>query len=491
MSKGGGGCAASCGGSSSENDEKTPKDEYDDLFNRILRNTVFSKLTKSEVNKLSLTFDQHIALLNLGNNLQKKGIFIKYALTDWRRSKDSFVKKRAKDIDEHGIDLIGFTSTTPDYPDVIEIAQAIKKERPNVKIIVGGCHPTFMPQEILKESPMIDYIACGPGDNVLLKLASRVELSEIEGLAYRNNGDIHVNRVKENNPELLGISYPFDYDAALGPGRKFPLARVFSRLGCNKNCHYCADRVWRKQIHEVNIDQLRQEIHNLYHFRGTRYFYLHTEDVLSCVDHFKSVADIFLRLREQDDRVHYSVQVTAAAVNKTSDEDLIALGQTGLNWFQIGLESIDPAVNAKSNPKSFEVALKKLKRCVPHAYTTVYLLTGLPGDSYDLTMKTMEYVEKLSEQDLVTAVFMGIFIPYPATRVYWEQKKYHIKVDDSDWRKFGYVYLTPPYEYEDWEAEDIYYAYKDALSYACKILEKKVKQLGLDGKAIMPFYDVV
>ena len=384
----------------------TIKDEYDRLFNVVLRNTVFNKLTDSEAERLASTLDQHLALLNIGGHLINHGFFVKFALSDWRRPLEDFIVRRMKEIDEHNINIMGLTMSTPDYPNVRTIANELKKQRPELRIVVGGCHPTFLAEQILKEAPSIDFAAIGPGDSTMIKLASDVPCSEIPGLAYRLNGEIKVNPAQYDPNDFLGFSYPYDYDYALAPYRKFPLARVFSQAGCNLGCYYCADGVWQGKIHKIGITKFRQEIFNLYNSRDSRYYYVHNQDALSQMDHFRKVYPLFAELRKEDKRVHLSLQVTSHSVRKITEEELTELGESGVNWFQIGLESIDPSVNAKTSKELFEKALQKIKKYVPNAFTTVYLLVGLPGDSRDKAMYTMEYVESLSKRDLITAPFV-------------------------------------------------------------------------------------
>lgn len=55
-----------------------------------------------------------------------------------------------KTLDEHKPELVGITATSPLIPDAYHSAKVCKKILPNLKVAIGGIHPTVLPQEILE-----------------------------------------------------------------------------------------------------------------------------------------------------------------------------------------------------------------------------------------------------------------------------------------------------------------------------------------------------
>ncbi|MDM8563181.1 cobalamin B12-binding domain-containing protein, partial [Candidatus Marithioploca araucensis] len=86
-------------------------------------------------------------------------------------------------VNEHQPELVGFTCSSSSFPLVRKIAAYIKESFPNVKIIVGGMHPTLFPKEILENCPAIDYIAIGEADHSLIKLCDILDRNETEAIA--------------------------------------------------------------------------------------------------------------------------------------------------------------------------------------------------------------------------------------------------------------------------------------------------------------------
>lgn len=475
-------------------ESNTVKYHYDKLMDTITNSTVYDNLTTEEVEKTSLIFDQHLALLTIGARLKQKRIQTEYNLSDWRRNVDNYANKILKDMNSNGGDILGFTSTTVDYPDVCKVAEKIKKEKPETVIVVGGCHPTFMSKRILRECNSFDYCAIGPSSSILEMLALGGDVSSAHGVAFRDNGDVKVNPPIKNGGEneYLNFPYPLPYDNALQARKKIPLARIYSRIGCDRGCFYCCDKIWKGNVSKVEYDNFEKELNYLYHKRGSRFFYIGDQDATFDMDHFRKVLKRLNKLKTYDDRVRFSTQNTAHSLQNATDEDLKDMDRAGIRWYQIGLESLDSSINCKTSTELLEKELRRIKKFSPESHISLYLLIGLPGDTYKKSLDTMRYVENLSREGLITMFRLSLFVPYPATAVYWNREKFNIKIDDSDWTRFGcFSFIPPNWEYTNYSAQDIFRTYYDTLELGCEILDDKITTLGIDRDKALPFSELV
>src|ERR1700712_1275787 len=64
--------------------------------------------------------------------------------------------------------------TGPMIRETVAIAKAVKEWNPDFPIILGGWHPSLLPQQTL-ESPYIDYVVRGQGEDSLLDLVRHIE----------------------------------------------------------------------------------------------------------------------------------------------------------------------------------------------------------------------------------------------------------------------------------------------------------------------------
>ncbi|MDD5090653.1 MAG: cobalamin-dependent protein, partial [Candidatus Wallbacteria bacterium] len=71
-------------------------------------------------------------------------------------------------------DLLAFSVVTDDFVWAREIAQRVKKKRPELPVIFGGIHPTSVP-ELVMECPEVDYACVGEGEEAIVELADALE----------------------------------------------------------------------------------------------------------------------------------------------------------------------------------------------------------------------------------------------------------------------------------------------------------------------------
>src|SRR5215475_14939157 len=64
--------------------------------------------------------------------------------------------------------------TGPMIRETVEIAGAVKTWNPDFPVILGGWHPSLLPKQTL-ESPFVDYVVRGQGEETLLELVRHIE----------------------------------------------------------------------------------------------------------------------------------------------------------------------------------------------------------------------------------------------------------------------------------------------------------------------------
>ena len=150
-----------------------------------------------------------------------------------------------------GPKVAGFSTTSRDHCNLIEVCSGIKKKNPHMVIVVGGPHPSGIPDVLLDLVPQIDYVIQGEGEFPLVELLklienNKVNQEKIDGLAYRKENKIIVNPVKLKSDiniipmpdwELINPnSYPLLPHGAIS--RKMPTDPIIPTRGCPYNCIY-------------------------------------------------------------------------------------------------------------------------------------------------------------------------------------------------------------------------------------------------------------
>jgi len=148
-------------------------------------------------------------------------------------------------------DIVGFTCTSPHMKSAIELATAIKKENPRVWIVVGGFHPSSLPEETLK-LPVIDQVVVGEGEMAMLSIAEgnrkrivrQPYIKNLDTLPFPDRGLIKQERNIRQAYQDNGIR----------------IASIFSSRGCPFNCTFCASNsVWSRKVRYRSADNILDE----------------------------------------------------------------------------------------------------------------------------------------------------------------------------------------------------------------------------------------
>ena len=163
----------------------------------------------------------------------------------------NFKKKVIKKIEEYKPDLIVFSVMTDEYKWACNIAKAIKQEIP---IVLGGIHPTSVPEIVLRNS-FVDFVIVGEGEYAMLELVNELEKDKpnfnIKNLYYKKGKKIIKNEIRP----LINLNFlPFpDKEVYYS---KIPCLkdeyRIITSRGCPYNCSYCCNNLYKKMYPNEN-----------------------------------------------------------------------------------------------------------------------------------------------------------------------------------------------------------------------------------------------
>ena len=150
-----------------------------------------------------------------------------------------------KKVSESGAYLVGVSSLfTPYVGEAIHTAEVVKACLPGAKIVLGGHHPSTMPESVMA-SAAVDFVIRGEGEVAMPLLAKAISegrrYDAIPGLAFRTNGGtIQINPVaRMQNLD----SYPLPATRLVNQEfyrRKNGTSTVIvASRGCPMKCSYC------------------------------------------------------------------------------------------------------------------------------------------------------------------------------------------------------------------------------------------------------------
>jgi radical SAM superfamily enzyme YgiQ (UPF0313 family) len=145
-----------------------------------------------------------------------------------------------------GAFLVGISSLFSGYSDeALRTAQAVKTWHPACRVVLGGHHPTALPEAAMA-SPAVDFVLRGEGEEALPMLARRLReggaLDDVPGIVFRRgDGTLHIAppaRVEDLERLPLPALHLTGTRFYRRHGRG--AAVVVTSRGCPLNCSYCA-----------------------------------------------------------------------------------------------------------------------------------------------------------------------------------------------------------------------------------------------------------
>lgn len=233
-----------------------------------------------------------------------------------------------------------------------ELAKEIKRRNKDSIIIAGGPHASALYKSIFIDHPEIDFVVRNEGELVTEQLLrafnNEIPFSEVKGISYHIEQEIHVNpesKRVDNLDELPAPIFEFDgnemefnhvYYDKIEKKLKTSLGFVTSR-SCPYKCSFCAiiliGREWRYCTADKIVDDLRriEKAHN------KTYTHLYFLDANFFV-RVKRAVEVAKALKAYNPEITFSFSTRSNQVVKAKDY-FPELVQLGLRAVEIGIES--------------------------------------------------------------------------------------------------------------------------------------------------------
>lgn len=320
-----------------------------------------------------------------------------------------------KDADIVGISMKSFT-----LDESVMVGKMVKEINPKVTLIAGGPHIMVDGYNFMKDNPIFDLAVFGEAEIAFKEILAGKPNAEIDGLIYRENGEVIQNKAREWISELEELPFPVydDFDSVNIDGKmqkieNWPL--VTSR-GCPYTCTYCnvptvIGRKFRARTGENILAELRYAKEKY----GANEFKILDDNFTLLMDRAKDICRTFLK--ENLDMKWTCPNGIRA--DRLDDELCSLMKEAGCYAVSIGVESGDPEVFAKIRKGEKLDDVERGIKIAQKAGLKVhgFFIIGLIGSTYEADRRSMEFAKKMG----ITASW-GILVPYPGTEV-WEQVK--------------------------------------------------------------------
>lgn len=327
--------------------------------------------------------------------------------------------------------FVGITCTTPVFSEICELADLVKSVNKNIKVIIGGPHPSALPSDVLKNQS-IDFVVTGEGEETILELVKGYDLNKIRGLAYKRDKKVVINPPRLITKNLDKLPFPAYNQLDLSKYGEHHRPRVVSIIGsrgCPYNCIFCANNVVHKKVRVRSPRNVVNEMKFLHDTYGVKDFAFFDEVFTIYKDRCVKICDEILK---QGLNVNW---YCASRVDSVSKELLVVMKKAGCRAIDYGIESGNQEI---LNIIKKNITLSQIEKAVnltreAGLQPNGLFMIGHPYETEDMIMETINFAKKLPFE---YATF-NITLPLPGTELWgWAQEKKGLRLLTQDWEKF-------------------------------------------------------
>ncbi len=323
---------------------------------------------------------------------------------------------------------VGFSCTTSSFLDGIRLAQFAKSVLPEVNVIFGGVHVSFLGREMMQKHGVIDYVVVGEGEETLAMLMKhKGDAKNITGLIYRDQA-IDKMVATGRRPQTLDLDqlpypayeklkgYPERYSLPIFNYPRAPSTSAISSRGCPYSCSYCDRSVFQKSYRFNSAGYVYNHMRHLNQRFGIRHINFYDDQFTFNQKRIQELTDM---LSENPLGMTFNCAVRAEHVNP----DLLKrLKIAGCWMISLGIETGDQNLLHSLNRKVNLNKLAQRVRLIKDAGIRVkgLLMMGLPGETEESIQKTREFLFSLPVDDFN----LTKFTPFPGAPVYKNIRNY-------------------------------------------------------------------
>jgi radical SAM superfamily enzyme YgiQ (UPF0313 family) len=333
---------------------------------------------------------------------------------DWKQFEQHLLEKKPRYLVSHVITSLETNDIKTFY---------LAKQIGECITIAMGPHVTELTEEVLTNHLSLDFIIRGETEITFKELITTLEqngdLSEVNGIAYRDNGVIKTSDEREFITNLDELPLPrhdlLPLEKYVFPFIASKFTFVISSRGCPYPCTFCRQPImWDYKVRTRSAKNILEELKMLKKL-GVNNFLFHS-------DTFTINKDIVLELCKMMIDEKLDMKWGCNSRVDTVDQEMLNLMKKAGCWMiAYGIESGSQQILDNTRK---EITLDQSVNAVKLTHDIGisvygYFIIGLPGETKETINETIEFAKELP---LTFAIF-HVGSPYPGTVFYKEAKE--------------------------------------------------------------------
>lgn len=355
--------------------------------------------------------------------------------------------------------FVGITLFTVGVFNASLIAQYIKKENPDITVIVGGPHISSMGYETMQRFDAFDVAVLYEGelilDQLLKTLEQKGDLGSVEGIIYREGSESRRTSAPPAIKDLDSLPmpawdllphFPEGYLPAVYDYPRAPVATYSASRGCPFKCEFCDTSTFGSKVRYNSPEKVYEIMKYLSETYGIKHLQF-VDDLF--VAHNRRVLELCELLIENPIDMTWSC---TARVDTVKPETLAKMKQAGCWEISFGLESgSDEMLTSMRKSITSQVAERAVNWTSEAGIRVKGLfMLGYPGETRESIDTTKAFIKRLP----LTTMNLSKFTPYPGSPIY--KKLYGTSIREEDWARLNgmnFVYQADGFSEEDLDRE--------------------------------------
>ncbi len=339
---------------------------------------------------------------------------------------------------------MGISLLTTSVDVTTAIVKEVRKQLPQIKIVLGNIHASLFCEDILKDN-LADFIVHREGEYTFLELVKALEnntdLQQVKGLSFRWNGQIVHTESRLLIKDLDALPFPawdiFPLDkyhtdprTEVIPGKSE--MQILATRGCPNACTFCSSRTEKSLGMEYRMrspQNVVDEMEYMYeHFQARVFGFMDLAFPLvknHAMALFQEIIDRGLAKK--------IAWMTECRVKPLDLETLVKMRESGCIRINFGFESGNNNI-LKMLKKNFTTEdAERAVKLAQQAGIEVdgMFMIGLPTETEKEIKQTIDFAIKLK----IRYAIFNIFVPYPGCELY-DTLMAENKIKFSSWSDF-------------------------------------------------------
>ncbi|MFC1511140.1 B12-binding domain-containing radical SAM protein [Candidatus Margulisiibacteriota bacterium] len=328
-------------------------------------------------------------------------------------------------LHDKNFDLIGIKCLSIDLYNVLEYCRVIKENSRDTITVLGGPHPTALPDSVL-QSGHVDCVIRGEGELGIFKLIKKI---------MNGNRTILLPEPISLEVDLDALGWPAwqlfkikQYPQLPGPSGRF--LPIITTRGCPNECTFCGfSSTYGKKVRTRSPENVIEEIKWLIKDFDIQKVSIFDDNFLYHKAHAIKISELY---KKENFRVGFDIS-QGVRIDRIDQELIVKLAEAGCDYMGIGVESgsqktLD-TIKKGTNIGQIKETIDLIKGN-SRIKLTGFFIIGFPHETESDILETISFALKLK---LDYAAFT-IFTPFPGTALFGQMiKEGYFSADHINW----------------------------------------------------------